>query len=398
MDPDLSALDEFLAASGMDGYLFETDGDDADQYYVSGFTAPDGVTTLYAAGEDGDGGSVHVLTNELEYGRAKSESRADTVTRGSEYGRRQLVEEHGPREGWARVLQAFLADCGVDSVSVPADFPLGTADALRGRGVDLTPVEESPVATARAVKTDAEIEHIGDVQAANEAAMARAESLLAEATVEDGQLVLDGEVLTSERVTEEIEVALLREGCALDETIVACGADAAEPHNRGSGPLLAGEPIIVDIFPRSKATKYHGDMTRTFVKGEPGDRAREWYELTHEAFEAALDAIEPGVTGEAVDDAVCDVYEDAGLPTIRSDPGEGTGFIHSTGHGVGLEVHEDPRLGQGADEELQPGQVVTVEPGLYDPEVGGVRIEDLVVVTEDGYENLTDYPVEFRPD
>ena len=162
-------------------------------------------------------------------------------------------------------------------------------------------------------------------------------------------------------------------------------------HERGSGPLPAGEPIIVDIFPRDKGTRYHGDLTRTFCRGEPDETVREWYDLTAEAKAAALDAIEPGVTGAAVHGAACDVYEDAGWPTLRADPTAETGYIHSTGHGVGLEVHELPRLAPDGGE-LAPGHVVTVEPGLYDPAVGGVRIEDLVVVTEDGSENLTDYP------
>ena len=131
-------------------------------------------------------------------------------------------------------------------------------------------------------------------------------------------------------------------------------------------------------------------MTRTFCVGEPSDTVREWYDLTAEAKTAAFEALEPGATGAEVHDAVCDVYEDAGLPTLRSDDRAETGFIHSTGHGVGLDVHELPRLSPNGGE-LEPGHVVTIEPGLYDPAVGGVRIEDLAVVTEDGYENLTDY-------
>ena len=222
-----------------------------------------------------------------------------------------------------------------------------------------------------------------------------AEDLIAGAEVREGSLYQEGEPLTSEAVKTEIEVTLLRHGCALDETIVACGADAADPHERGSGPLAANEPIIVDIFPQNKASKYHADMTRTFCRGEPDDTVREWYDLTEEAYRAALDAVEPGVEGEAIHDAACDVYEDAGLPTLRSDEAAETGFIHSTGHGVGLDVHEGPRIGPGVDV-LEPGHVITIEPGLYDPDVGGVRIEDLVVVTEDGSENLTDYRVELE--
>ena len=244
----------------------------------------------------------------------------------------------------------------------------------------------------RATKTDAEIEHVRAAQKANEAAMGAAEDLLARAERDGDRLVVDGETLTSEWVKETIEVTLLRHGCALDETIVACGRDAADPHDRGSGPLEPDEPIIVDIFPRDKSTKYHADMTRTFCVGEPDPTVQEWYDLTEQAYRAALEAVEPGVTGKDVHDAACEVYEDAGLPTLRSDPGAETGFIHSTGHGVGLDVHELPRVAPDG-EELEPGHVITIEPGLYDPDVGGVRIEDLVVVTEGGHDNLTDYPV-----
>ncbi|MFW5935221.1 MAG: M24 family metallopeptidase, partial [Halolamina sp.] len=136
---------------------------------------------------------------------------------------------------------------------------------------------------------------------------------------------------------------------------------------------------------------YHSDMTRTFVKGEASETVREWYELTQEAKEAAFDALEPGATGADVHAAACEVYEDAGYPTLRQDPATETGYIHSTGHGIGLDVHEAPSLSP-RGEELEAGQIVTIEPGLYDPEHGGVRIEDIAVVTEDGYENFTDYP------
>jgi Xaa-Pro aminopeptidase len=176
---------------------------------------------------------------------------------------------------------------------------------------------------------------------------------------------------------------------------VACGVDAADPHDRGSGPLRPDRPIIIDIFPRSKTSGYHADMTRTFVVGDPEPTVREWFDHTNDAVNAALDAIEPGATGAAVHDAVCDVYEDAGLPTLRSEPTTETGFIHSTGHGVGLDVHELPRIAPDGGE-LRPGHVVTVEPGLYDPAVGGVRTEDLILVTDDGYENLTDYAIDLQ--
>jgi Xaa-Pro aminopeptidase len=391
MDPDLSPLSDALADAGADGYLLDADSEESDQLYLSDFDAPDPFVTLYTP----DG--TYLLVSGLEYGRATEESRADEVARLSDYDFPEKVGEYGRAEARTRVCAAFLEDYGVESVAAPERFPLGTADGLREQGLSVEVLPEDVVARIRATKSDAEVEHVHEAQRANEAAMAAAEDLLAEATVEDGTLHHEGEVLTSERVKEEIEVTLLRHGCALDETIVACGADAAGPHNRGTGPLEAGETIVIDIFPRNKATKYHGDMTRTFVKGEPSEEVRRRYDDTHEAFEAALDALEPGVTGMEVHDAVCDVYEERGYDTLRSDPSAETGFIHSTGHGIGLDVHELPRVSPDGGE-LKPGHVVTIEPGLYDPEVGGVRIEDLVVVTEDGYENLTDYPIYLRVD
>jgi Xaa-Pro aminopeptidase len=393
MDPDFAPLDTFLREEGYDGYLLHDDGTNSDQRYVSGFDAPDPFATLYTPG------GTYLLVSGLEYGRATKESRADGVVRPAEYVDPSKIDDDSLASK-ARPTAAFLEDHGVESVATPYRFPGGVADGLREHGVAVDADPRERVEGIRAVKTDEEIEHVRAAQAANESAMAAAERLLRAADVADdgsGTLRYEGETLTSERVKKEIEVALLREGCALDETIVACGSDAADPHDRGSGPLRAETPIIVDIFPRSKATKYHADMSRTFSVGDPGETVREWFDLTHEALEAALDAVEPGATGEAVHAAACDVYEDAGHPTLRSDPTTETGFIHSTGHGVGLDVHEQPHVSPGGGE-LEPGHVITVEPGLYDPDVGGVRIEDLVVVTEDGYENLTDYPVELVVD
>jgi len=387
MDPDFSRLDAYLDEAGVDGYMIDADSTDSDQYYLSGFDAPDPFVTLYT-------GEVHLLPRGLEYGRAKQEARADTIQRKSEFGYGEKAEEFGRTEARHRVLAEFLRSHGVESIAAPPRFPLRTADGLRELGIDVTVDEDGVITEIRARKSDEEIEHVREAQRANEAAMARAEQLLAESTVEGGQLVHDGEPLTSERVRAEIEMTLLRNGCALDETIVSCGADAADPHDRGSGPLHADESIIVDIFPQNKTTKYHADMTRTFCRGDPGETLQEWYDVTAKAKEAALDALEPGVTGADVHDAVCDVYEAAGHTTLRENPTAETGFIHGTGHGVGLDVHELPMVSPGGDT-LEPGNVVTIEPGLYDPEVGGVRIEDLVVVTEDGYENLTDYEERF---
>ncbi len=388
MDPDLSPLDDHLEDRDVDGYLLDADSDDADQRYLSGFDAPDPFVTLY----DGD---VHLLmTRSLEYGRAKREARAATVERDVDYGFSDLRSDYGPYEARHRTLARFLEAYDVNSVATPPRFPLGTADGLREQEIEVAADDESVITEVRARKTTTEIEHIRRAQRANEKAMARAESLIANAAIDDDRLVADGDVLTSERVREEIELTLIRNGCALSETIVASGPDAADPHERGTGPLKPHEPIIVDIFPRDAETHYHADMTRTFCRGEPSETIQEWYDLTRAAQAAALAAIEPGIPAGEVHGAACSVYEDAGRSTLRSDDSAETGFIHSTGHGVGLAVHELPRVSEGG-QELEEGHVITIEPGLYDPAVGGVRIEDLVVVTGDGYENLTDYEMEF---
>jgi Xaa-Pro aminopeptidase len=388
MDPDFSRLDEFLDEEGFDGYAFYDDDSNSDLYYTAGFGAPDPFMAVYTPEASA------VLVSSLEYGRAKKEARVDHVKRHADYDMNEKRAEHGPETAAKLVHAEFLADMGCDSVAVGRQFPVGVADDLREEGIAVEQDRDNVVQDIRATKTDEEIEHVRETQRANEAAMARAEELIRGADRRDGVLYHDGDPLTSEFVQQEIEIELLRHGCALDDTIVAGGPQGADAHERGNGPLPADAPVIVDIFPRDKDSKYHSDMTRTFVNGTPSEGMVERYEVTKEAFDAALDAVEPGVTGEDVNQAVVDVFEDHGYPTIFTDPETEHGFIHSTGHGVGLDVHEMPSVSRGGNE-LQPGHVITIEPGLYQPDEGGVRIEDIVVVTEDGYENLTDYEISF---
>ena len=377
-----AGLDSLLN-DNFDAYLHVGDDEDENLYYLSDFDAPDPFTLL----RTNDGRTV-LLVSTLEYGRARKESNADEVRNTNEFFD---GDRRGDPEARVDALASFLDEYDVRDIAVPRDFSLYTADMLRKRGYGVETVAD-PVSETRAVKEEDEIDAIRRVQSANEEAMRRAQNLLRGAEREDGKLVHDGEKLTAERVKTEIEVALVRERCSLDTTIVACGEGGADPHWRGEGPLRPDEPIIVDIFPRGES-KYFADMTRTFVVGEPDERVREMYELSVDAQEAAFEVLaegaDAGITGEDVHEAVCDVYEEAGYGTVRN--GDETGFIHSTGHGVGLEIHEDPRLSTGGDE-LRAGNVVTVEPGLYLPEVGGVRVEDFVVVREDGYDNLTEYP------
>ncbi len=372
---------------------------DATAYHLSGFLAPDPVIYVRVGGEAGEG---YLIVSSMEYGRAKRDARATEVLSFDELDVMNLARE---LKSGGRALAAATANllerlgAANSPVAVPPSLGVVYADELRARGLTVTP-DAKLFAGLRRQKTEEEISHIERTQRAVEEACAHAVGILREAEVSsDGTLKYAGEPLTSEYLRSEIDVELLRRGCVAEGTITAGGAQAADPHERGHGPLKAGESIILDIFPADKTSRYYADMTRTFVKGEPDEELRKMYDAVLESQEAALAIIGPGVNGRDVHKKVSDVLHEAGYETLVHDqkPGEPLqkGFIHGTGHGVGLEIHEAPRVSV-ADEKLVPGDVVTIEPGLYYPEIGGVRIEDLVVVTEDGCRNLTRFPKEFR--
>jgi Xaa-Pro aminopeptidase len=369
---------------------------DADAYHLSGFLAPDAVICLRVAGKR------YLAVSSLEYGRAAKEAPVDELLSHEELEIIDLARElKSSAKAYAAAVANLLDEIGASNspIVVPANFGLLYADELRARGITLTP-DGKLFDSLRRAKTEEEISSIEKTQNAVEAACAHAVEILEESGIEgDGILEWRGAPLTSELLRAEIEIELLRRGCAAEGTIVAGGPQAADPHERGHGPLKAGEAIIVDIFPVDISTRYYSDMTRTFVKGEPNEGLQEMYDTVLESQEAALSMIRAGVNGRDVHRKVADVLHEAGYKTNVHDQEEGKplteGFFHGTGHGVGLEIHEAPRVSL-ADEELIPGDVISVEPGVYDPKVGGVRIEDLVVVTEDGCRNLTTFPKVFR--
>ncbi len=370
---------------------------DASAYHLSGFLAPDPVICLRAAGK------CYLAVSALEYGRAEKEAPVDELISFDELELMKLARElkSGAR-AFAAATANLLNRLGAEGspITVPPHFGVAYADELRARGFEIE-ADGRLFADLRRAKSQSEISNIEEAQRAVEEACAHAVGVLQEAGVaNDGTLRWRGGTLTSEGLRAEIEVELLRRGCAADEgTITAGGPQAADPHERGSGPLRAGEAIILDVFPRSQGSRYYADMTRTFVKGEPGEELGNMYDAVLEAQETALSMIRAGVNGRDIHEKVSDILHEKGYKTGKHDqkPGEPLteGFFHGTGHGVGLEVHEAPRVST-VDEELRAGDVVTVEPGLYEPGVGGVRIEDLVVVTEDGCRNLTRFPKELR--
>ncbi|HPS90977.1 MAG TPA: Xaa-Pro peptidase family protein [Methanothrix sp.] len=373
-----SSIQTFLDRHNLDGFLFVGDSfSDADMYYLTHFLAGDRFAFL--AQEEST-----LLVSSMEKGRAEKESIADRIFSTSQYQIREKLKTcENSEEAYGRVLADLLRDRGIRHLGVPFRFPAGLYQHLV-RDFAVT-VMESPATSSRVVKTQEELLSIEGVQRACERSMRQAIRLISSSTVQGELLYRDGQPLTSERVRSKIELSLLEDGCESIDTIVAGGLQAADPHARGSGQLAANSPIVIDIFPRSKSSRYFADMTRTVLKGEAAAEVLEIYEAVCQAQAEGLRALRAGVSGREVHSRVSDVFRDLGFPET-----EGRGFTHSTGHGVGLDVHEMPNLGEAGDV-LPENCVVTVEPGLYYPEIGGVRMEDMAVAKKGGCQNFTQF-------
>ena len=344
-------------------------------------------------------GSRHVFVGSLEVARIRELDGLD-VHPYEEVGYDELVASGMHREEIYKpiVLNACRA-LGVTSAVVPRYFPLELADYLRAGGVELT-AERERFSSRRRAKSETEIAGIRRAQRACEAAMDAARELLRGAEQNESGLEVDGKPLTSEWIKRRIGEVFTEHDMLADEFIVSHGAQSAVGHEMGSGQIQAGEPIVIDLWPRDRETGCFADMTRTYVVGDPPEAIVEFQRLVHQALEDAIAAIRPGVPGRDVFVGTCNFFQQHGYRTPMSkEPGEvlEDGFIHGLGHGVGLEVHEEPGMGMASRDPLEPGDVVTVEPGLYNPGFGGCRLEDLILVTEDGAENLTNYPYDLQP-
>lgn len=350
---------------------------------------------LYA--EVGD--ERHVVVSSLERSRIEALGSGLTVHAFEEFGYDDLVSSgKGRADAVLEVLVRAAGSFGLTSATVPGDFPLELADRLRAEGMNLE-VDRNVFEARRRVKSDAELAGIRRAQAAAHDGMRAAAELLRRAEHGGSGLVADGEPLTCELVKDAIRAAVARGGASADALIVAHGAQSASGHDMGSGPIKPDEPVVIDLWPMDLGSACYADMTRTFVIGEAPAELRKYFELTRESLARSLDAVRPGVAGSEVFRISCEPYEQAGLPTqLSKAPGQvlEEGYFHSLGHGVGLEVHEAPVLGRAPDV-LVAGDVITLEPGCYRPGFGGCRLEDLVLVTEDGAELLTDFPYQLEP-
>jgi len=365
-----------------------------DILYRTGFLVPDPVVVVDRGGAD-----TVLWTSALEEGRARKEASVGAVRSTVELDIAPARPGGNEYDGWAALVEAVCREHGLNAVDVDADFPAVLADHLRQHDVDVRPRNDI-YQQRRRIKTPQEIEWITATENAGMAALQKAIDLIAAAEIRDGLLMHEGRPMTSADLIFTVESNLLENGNSTVDSICCGGPESADPHRTSSDVIRAGLPIVLDIYPFDKTTRYWGDMTRTVVRGTPPPEVTRMWDAVLEAQQAGLDAVRPGANGRDVHFACCEVFKQHGYGSLAKpyrDIQSDARFIHGTGHGLGLEIHEYPRISE-ADVVLEVGDVITVEPGLYDPRLGGIRIEDLVVVTENGCQNLTTLPKQFLLD
>jgi Xaa-Pro aminopeptidase len=354
---------------------------DPDMLYATKFWAPDPFIFLERNGKR------TLVLSDLEIDRGRKQAEADEFIMFSEIEREvQGKSKNSP--AYEKVLARFLKKRGVKAATVPANFPLRYAEELAANKIRLR-ATNGFFWPQREAKSDREVEMMERALRITEKGLKRAIEVLKASKPGSGKrLRWNGKTLTSEMLRAEIDSAILREGGIPTGTIVAGGDQACDPHERGFGPLYADSLIILDVFPRDAKTGYFGDMTRTVLRGRASDAQRKLWETVKAGQALALRRVKAGIDGMTVHKAIQELFAKRGFPTeVRK--GRRVGFFHGTGHGLGLEIHEHPRLQKVV---LKDRQVLTVEPGLYYPGLGGVRIEDVVLVTKTGCRILSRFP------
>jgi Xaa-Pro aminopeptidase len=370
MDP----LSEAIRKSGTDAYVVYANSRDADMRYLTRFTTSDPFVYFRRRGEKGT-----IIISQMEVGRASREGITAVMTR-AEAGLPDIMKKE--KDPYRATAQMIAGQAG-KHILVPPNFPVALATAL-GEFCTVT-IDKGTVLSIRAKKTRPEIRYMKTVQDVTQTAMGHAVSLIRRASVKKGVLHLDGKPLTSEHLKYCMHCMLLEHGCSAEDTIVSCGEDTAIPHITGTGPLRADEPIIIDLFPVHEKSGYYADMTRTVVKGKPSPEILDMYSALRDAKQLAVSRVKSGISGAELHQLVVDFFKDRGYDN------DTRGFVHNLGHGGGLQIHELPTVGPSGTL-LETGNVITIEPGLYYPGTGGVRLEDIGEVTKKGFVNFTSFP------
>jgi len=368
--------------------LYADTGTSADQLYFSQVAVHDPFIAF------GAGKKRYTVQSALELGRVKKARAFDEVLPLEDWVARARKRHPGTAIGPAEVIAELARSYRVRGWRVADNFPAALYLKLRKLGVNVE-LANGPLFPERESKTAKEAAAIREGNRLSSLGFTVAETILRESRIRGNELIYEKKPLTSERVQFAIESTILSEGGRSDHTIVAGGDQACDPHERGHGPLRPRELIIIDIFPRVMKTGYFGDMTRTYLRGRATEAQRQLYQAVHNAQIAAIKAVKAGVESSHVHQEVLDVFALGGYETTHSKTGS-SGFFHGTGHGLGLDVHESPRVSAQVSAPLAKGSVVTIEPGLYYPGFGGCRIEDVVQVTARGAKLLSDHHYEWE--
>ena len=362
--------------------IFDAPEKNADLYYATGFLAGDDLLYLECRGKK------YLVLSDLEFDRGKKEARVDKILSLSQYIKKAREKK---AVGVSGVIDILLKEFKIKKITVPQSTSFALVDQLRKKKYKVV-AGTHPFYMERTIKTAKEKKEIAEAQRAVFKTIALAEKILRDSSIRRGLLFWKGKILTSERLRFEMDCFLLGLGMQpILQTIIACGVQGCDPHCTGSGPLKPHQAIIVDCFPRSATSRFFGDATRTFCKGKASPALKKQYAAVKFVQEMAISKIKAGVNGKTINSWIQNYFEQNGFPTKEIN-GYRQGFIHGTGHGLGLEIHEEPTRIAARDYILKAGHVVTVEPGLYYRKIGGVRIEDIVTVTKTGCKIMPTYP------
>jgi Xaa-Pro aminopeptidase len=355
---------------------------DSNMLYAAGFFVPD--PFIYFRHKN----RSYAVMSDLEIDRAKRQARVDRVLSLSLYQRK--LRKSGKVPSLVEIIDLLCRERGIRSVIVPANFSALLADQLRAKGFSVQ-IKRDPFFAEREYKNAEEVRQISEsLQVAVLGLNAGIRTLKRSKIGRDGYLYLNGSKLTSETLKTAVNTTIMAQGWLPSHTIISSGNQCVDPHHEGSGPIRANTSIIFDIFPRSQANGYFGDLSRTVVRGRASERLKKIYAAVQEGQKIGFELIRDGINGKEVHQKILDLFAARGFRTGKIN-GRMQGFFHGTGHGLGLDIHEAPRIAP-VDATLKSGHVVTVEPGLYYLGIGGVRLEDVVLVEREGNRNLTECP------